>query len=57
MVMDTESVTHLSQEDESVIRAWLESLGESQAAIARDLQTARHYPDTARWLLERARAA
>jgi hypothetical protein len=56
--MDTESVTtHLSIDDETVIRTWLESLGESPSAIAQDLQTARHHPDTARWLLARARSA
>ena len=56
--MDTESVTtHLSIDDETVIRTWLESLGESPSAIAQDLQTARANPDTAAWLLSRARAA
>ena len=56
--MNTESgVTHLSIDDETVIRNWLEALGESPAAIAQDLQTAHRYPDTARWLLDRARAA
>ena len=52
--MDTEAVT-LSIEDEFAIRTWLESLGESQTAIERDLQTARQHPDTAAWLLARAR--
>jgi hypothetical protein len=52
--MDTET---LSPEDETVIRDWLESLGESQTAIEQDLQTARRHPDTATWLLARARAA
>ena len=47
----------LSVEDESTIRTWLESLGESTAAIERDLQTARQHPDTAAWLLARARSA
>jgi hypothetical protein len=57
--MDTESVvtTHLSIDDETAIRAWLETLGESPSAIARDLQTARRHPDTAAWLLARARSA
>lgn len=52
--MDIET---LSPEDETVIREWLESLGESAASIEQDLQTARTHPDTARWLLDRARAA
>jgi hypothetical protein len=43
-------------EDEGVIRMWLESLGESPAAIEQDLQTARRHPDTAAWLLARASA-
>ncbi len=46
---------HLSVEDESTIRTWLESLGESPSAIERDLQTARRHPDTAAWLLAHAR--
>ena len=55
--MDTESVvtTHLSIDDETAIRTWLESLGESPSAIAQDLQTARQHPDTAAWLLAHAR--
>ena len=48
---------HLSVEDESTIRTWLEALGESLSAIAQDLQTARAHPDTAAWLLARARSA
>ena len=48
---------HLSVEDESMIRRWLEALGESSSAIAQDLQTARQHPDTAAWLLARARSA
>jgi hypothetical protein len=55
--MDTESVTKLSIDDETAIRTWLESLGESPSAIAQDLQTARQHPDTAAWLLARARSA
>ena len=47
----------LSIEDETVIRRWLESIGESPSAIAQDLQTARQHPDTAAWLLARARSA
>ena len=53
--MDTESVTKLSIDDETAIRTWLESLGESPSAIAQDLQTARQHPDTAAWLLAHAR--
>ena len=52
--MDTVTVTKLSSEGESAIRDWLESLGESHAAIEQDLQTARRHPDTAAWLLARA---
>ena len=58
--MNTESVSvraTLSPEDETAIRTWLEALGESPSAIERDLQTARANPDTAAWLLSRARAA
>jgi hypothetical protein len=51
------SIRSLSVEDESTIRTWLESLGESPSAIAQDLQTARAHPDTAAWLLARARSA
>ena len=47
----------LSPEDETVIRNWLESLGESPSTIEQDLQTARANPDTAAWLLARARSA
>ena len=47
----------LSIEDETVIRRWLESIGESPSAIAQDLQTARQHRDTAAWLLARARSA
>jgi hypothetical protein len=53
--MDSE--TKLSLENEEAIRIWLESLGESAASIEQDLQTARTHPDTAAWLLARARAA
>lgn len=53
--MDSE--TKLSLENEEEIRIWLESLGESPAAIERDLQTARAHPNTAAWLLAHARAA
>ena len=49
------SIRSLSVEDESTIRTWLESLGESPSAIERDLQTARRHPDTAAWLLAHAR--
>ena len=56
--MDTESVrATLSLDDETAIRHWLEGLGESPSAIERDLQTARRHPDTAAWLLARARSA
>ena len=55
-MVDTERHT-LSLDDETVIHAWLEALGESPAAIAQDLQTARKHPDTAAWLLARARSA
>ena len=56
--MDTESVrAALSLDDETAIRTWLESIGESPSAIARDLQTARAHPDTEAWLLARARSA
>jgi hypothetical protein len=56
--MDTEPVTVTLSEDEfHEIREWLEALGESPAAIAQDLETARAHPDTAAWLLARARAA
>ena len=57
--MDTESVTAatLTPEVEAEIRGWLESLGESSVAIEQDLQTARRHPNTAAWLLARARAA
>lgn len=48
------AVTNLSQEDESVIRDWLGSLGEPPVAIAQDIETARRHPDTAAWLLARA---
>ena len=54
--MDTLS-PRLSVEDETVIRNWLETLGEPPSAIAQDLQTARQHPDTAAWLLARARSA
>lgn len=54
--MDTESVTKLLVDDETAIRTWLERLGESPSAIERDLQTARQHPDTAAWLLARARS-
>ena len=54
--MDTVTVTQLTPEAEATIRAWLEKIGENQSAIEQDLQTARHHPDTAAWLLARARA-
>ena len=38
-----------------MIRAWLVSLGETSAAIEQDIRTARRFPDTAAWLLARAR--
>lgn len=56
-MLSTPSIQTLSIEDETVIRNWLESLGESPSAIERDLQTARVHPDTAAWLLARARSA
>ena len=57
MHLHPSSTRILSVEDETAIRRWLEDLGESQAAIERDLQTARAHPDTAAWLLARARSA
>ena len=51
---DTVTVTKLAPEDEATIRAWLASLGETSAAIEQDIETARHFPDTAAWLLARA---
>ncbi len=53
-VDDTVTVTELAPEDEADIRAWLVSLGEPPAAIKQDIATARHFPDTAAWLLARA---
>lgn len=55
MDADSVTVTELPPEDEAVIRAWLVSLGETSAAIEQDIRTARRFPDTAAWLLARAR--
>lgn len=52
---DTVTVTELPPEDQATIRAWLASLGETAAAIEQDIETARRIPDTAGWLLARAR--
>ncbi len=52
--MDAVTVTALLPEDEATIRAWLVSLGEPLTAIEQDIETARHFPDTAAWLLARA---
>ena len=55
MDADSVTVTELAPEEEATIRAWLASLGETAAAIERDMETARRFPDTAAWLLVRAR--
>ena len=55
MDADSVTVTELPPEDEATIRAWLVSLGETAAAIEQDIGTARRFPDTAAWLLARAR--
>ena len=51
---DIVTVTELLPEDEATIRAWLVSLGETAAAIDRNIETARRFPGTAVWLLARA---
>lgn len=47
----------MTEKEEEEVRVWLESLGETASAIARDIATARRHPDTAQWLLAHARAA
>ena len=51
---DTVTVTELPPEEVATIRAWLASVGEPLTAIEQDIETARHFPDTAAWLLARA---